>query len=199
MAILDNIVWVDLETGGLSPKLHQLTQIAAVPTTGGIELEALGQPFERKITLTSGRYTKEALEVQNYDPVVWDAEAIPINRALEEFKEWLKTWGHPMTSAKGSKYSAAHMGGHNVAFDGEFLRASAERNKLWLPITNWTGGMFDTLHLARWVSLLEGKEPPDYKLETLCKFYGLPAFDAHDAMNDVRATIRLARALLMGF
>jgi DNA polymerase III epsilon subunit-like protein len=193
------IAWVDLETGGTDHRLHQITQIAAIATTGGIELEEIGSPFERKVTLTKGRYTKEALEIQGYDRDVWVEEAVPMDHALREFRDWLEPHGHTRTGAKGKKYDAVDMAGHNCRFDADFLRASADRNKLWLPIANWTGGMYDTLQLAKWVCLLEGLEPPNYKLETLCKFFGLPSFGAHDALEDVRACIKLARCLLMGF
>jgi DNA polymerase III epsilon subunit-like protein len=40
-------------------------------------------------------------------------------------------------------------------------------------------------------------KPPDHKLGTLCEYFGvrLTDEDAHDAFNDVRATVELYRAI----
>lgn len=120
--------------------------------------------------------------------------------ALRSLVDWLAPFRHERVGrTSGKTYMAAHLGGYNIDFDGEFLRATAERLNLWMPITNWTGGMFDVLQFAKWVSLLSGEEPPDYRLETVCKHYGIVIDGAHRADADVKATIDLARALILGW
>lgn len=196
---LNPIVWVDLETGGLEPLRHQVTQIAAIATAGLLTLDELGEPFERKITLVSGRYTNEALEIQNYNKTTWDEDAIPIDMALRELVDWINPYTHTRTSKAGRKYDAADVGGYNVFFDCDFLGKTAKRNKIWLPIATWTGGMLDVLQLAKWTCLLTGEEPENYQLATVYEFFGLGKFNAHDAGDDIAATVKLARALMMGW
>ena len=86
------------------------------------------------------------------------------------------------------------MGGHNVEFDGRFIRATAKRLAMWMPLTNWTGGQFDTLHMAKWWFLLRGVYPEVFTLESLCDHFRIP-LETHDAKNDVLATVMLARRL----
>lgn len=191
-----HIVWIDLETGGIDEKVHQITQIAAVATTGPPAFEANAWPFERKITLVPGHFTEEALHLQGYDAEVWEREAMPIAQALEELNQWLDPYCHTRISKKsGRPYQVAHMAGHNIEFDGRFLRAACDRNKIWLRLTNWTGGQFDTLPLAKWWFMKNGQYPETYTLERLCEVFNI-ALDAHNAMNDVTATVELARRLI---
>jgi DNA polymerase III epsilon subunit-like protein len=197
----DPIVWIDLETGGTDPLQHQITQIAALPTSGDFDLEVLGEPFERKVTLVPGRYTNEALELQHYSKEVWEKEAVTVEVALRELIDWVAPYRvERLGRTSGKTYMAASVGGYNFTrFDGAFLSATCDRLNLWLPLTNWTGGIFDVLEFAKWVSLLRGEEPPDYRLETVCKFYGVPIDNAHAADADVLATANLARAMILGW
>ena len=194
------IVWIDLETGGLNPALHQVTQIAAVATELENGFKQIGEPFERKIKLVPGKYTEESLKIQHYDPVVWEEEAIPIVDAIGELYIWALEHAHDRISKTGSTYKAADVAGQNVQFDADFLAATAKRCSVWLPLALWTGGMYDTIQLAKWAILMKGLDPPpNFQLETLCKWRGLPQFQAHDALHDVRATISLADSLMVGF
>lgn len=200
------IIWVDLETGGVNSAEHQITQMAAI-ATGGPPLfkEVEEGTFERKASLVAGKWTREALEIQAFDPEVWKEEAVPMVQVLDDFDDWVGQFCHEAISKRtGKPYRVAHMAGHNVAFDGRFLRAAAERNDRWIRLTNWTGGMYDTLHLAKWYFLLyENKEsipiepPADLKLGTLCEFFKIQVETSHDALEDVRATIKIAREMIL--
>ena len=191
-----HIVWIDLETGGLDPAKHQITQIAAIATCGLPELEEVAN-FEAKIELYPEMFSDEALEVQNYSDEAWAFQAISIKAALLALGAGLTPFTHQRKSKRtGAAYNAAHMAGYNVAFDGEFLRSAADRSDVWLPLTNWTGGVFDVLQYAKWWYFEHCKPEPDsFKLEDLCAVWGI-TFEAHDAMNDVRATLELATRML---
>lgn len=195
------IVWFDLETGGLNPHHHQITQIAAIATSGDVELREVGRPFQAKVCLVPGRSTKEALELQGYDETTWAKEATSIDAAMRQFVDWCRPFGvERIGGQSGKSYTAASVGGYNVQFDADFLRATADRLKLWLPLTIWTGGMFDVLQFVKWVGMMDGEEPVSKKLTDVCEHYGIPFVgDAHTAIGDVRATIALARALLLGW
>jgi exonuclease I len=43
-----------------------------------------------------------------------------------------------------------------------------------------------------------GLAPVDFKLATLCKHFGIPVHETHDALADVRLTVQLAKALRAG-
>lgn len=58
MSALAPIVWLDLEAGGTDPTRHQITQIAALATTGDPDLKIIGEPFEVKVELVPARFTK---------------------------------------------------------------------------------------------------------------------------------------------
>ena len=191
-----HIIWIDLETGGLDHKVHQITQIAAVATCGLPELKEVAS-FEVKIELYPEMFSDVALEVQNYSDVAWAFQAVSARAALSELVKWLTPFTHQRKSKRtGAAYSAAHIAGYNVAFDGDFLRSSAERYNVWLPLTNWTGGVFDVLQYVKWWYFDACKPEPDsFKLADVCALWGIH-FDAHDAMNDVRATLELATRLL---
>jgi DNA polymerase III epsilon subunit-like protein len=194
----ERIVWVDLETGGVDENEHQITQFAAVATGGPPLFKEPEQDseFERKVALVSGKWTDEALKLQAYDPVVWKAEGKTVVEVLDDFDLWIKKHCHEAVSGRtGNRYQVAHMAGHNAGFDGRFLRAAAERNDRWIRLTNWTGGIYDTLQLAKWYFLGRDEQPENLRLETLCKFFGI-SMEAHDALEDVRATIKIARRMI---
>ena len=190
------IVWIDLETGGTDPKVHGITQIAAIATKGTPPGDVFIDGFERKVQLREGMWTAEALDRQGYTEERW-ADAIPIGKALYQLVSWLKPHCHTRISKNtGKPYQVANMAGHNVSFDGDFLRAEADRMNLWLPLTNWTGGQLDTLQLAKWFALYSGTPTDSYKLEDLAKQFKMEEFQAHDAMADIMATWGLSRAIL---
>lgn len=192
------IVWVDLETGGTDETVHQITQVAAVATTGLDEgLEELDS-FEAKVTLSPGHYTDEALQVQGYTAERW-AGAKPVPQVLRDFDLWLSPHGTQRRSKKGGLYVAAVMGAYNASFDATFLRASADRAGVWLHLATWTGGYLDVLQWAMVRDLQAGRAGGElsYKLANVCERFGAPfnADDAHDALVDTRGLINLARAL----
>ncbi|MDG6938303.1 MAG: 3'-5' exonuclease, partial [Nitrososphaerota archaeon] len=77
--------------------------------------------------------------------------------------------------------------GYNVKFDVDFLfqwfkKCGDPYCGSWL-----NGKRVDPLPVAHWLDYLGVLSLPDYKLVTLARHFGIE-FDAHDAMNDIRAT-----------
>lgn len=193
------LIWLDLETGGVDPVCHQITQVGAMATLG-LDFDTVSgdERYEQKMQLVEGRYTEEALKVQGHTEERW-AEAIQTPAMLDEFGRWCSLHTHQTISKKGSKYQVAHLAGFNLRFDCDFLNATCKRNGsgergYWLPISKWRGGWIDVLDLALWVRAMHGHNYDDMKLETICKYYGIP-IEAHDALGDVKATIELAKVL----
>lgn len=79
--------------------------------------------------------------------------------------------------------------GHNVKFDIGFVCREFGKIDSWFM---WNGACLDTVRLARSLNL----NVENYKLGTLCKYFGIPLNNAHTAMGDARATAELFLKLL---
>jgi len=191
----DRIVFFDVETGGLDEKRHPVIQFAAVATDASTwrEIEAL----EIKIEFDPAECEPSALEVNNWSAERWNS-AIPRSLAVREIGDFARRNATVEKMAKAGKtYRVARVGAHNAEFDARFVRAMFERERAFCPLALYEP--LCTLALSRWVSFVETCSPKNHQLATLCEFYGIPAFDAHDALADVRATVALARVLSSRF
>ena len=101
-------------------------------------------------------------------------------------------------SANGEPYRIAQLVAHNAErFDGPLIHAWFKMLGKFCPAAY---SVFCTKQRAYWL-FHEQKSltpPADFKLSTLCEYFGvhLRNEDAHDALNDVRATVGLYRAFL---
>lgn len=191
------IVWFDVETSGLDPNVHQIIQLAAVVTCNG----ELSLTYEAKLRFDESKASPKALELNSYDRDLWEAQAIDEVDAVRSFSRLLEAAADVDMVAKhtGRPYQVARLAGHNVSFDVGFLRAAYDRCRTFLP-SDWYRSL-DTLQLALWWFEVTGRpRPTDYKLATLCDFFGIKpeaGEDLHDALTDVKLTARLGE-LLMG-
>jgi DNA polymerase III epsilon subunit-like protein len=185
-------VYFDLETGGVEPE-HPDIQLAAIAVDeeSWTELET----FERNIAFDPDRAVLEALQINHYSPEAW-ADAQPRRLVLSQFIAFLDRHRtvRLVSHRTGRAYMAAKLIGHNAAtFDGPRLIRAAKAESFWLPIDL---RVRCTVQRAMWWFDERRIEPPrDYKLATLCKYFGIPVNGAHEALTDVRLTIALARAL----
>ena len=189
----ERLVFVDLETAGLKP-WRPIIQIAAIAVDCNLqELER----FEAKIKFNENFANPKSLRNASYSAQRWRTEGLPSKIVMKMFTELLR---HHATvdqiSASRSVFQVAQLAAHNGAFDGAFLRVWYDRAGEFLPASP---RVFCTLQRAIWL-FHEDKSltpPPDFKLQTLCHYFGVPlrSSDAHDALNDVRATVELYRAM----
>ncbi len=180
----------DLETGGVEAK-HPDIQLAAVAVRGWEEIDT----FERKLQFSVDSCDPEALEINSYDPAVWEREALPEARVVAQFAQWMRRHAviHKV-SKRGNPYSVARLAGHNVArFDAPRLLAMFKRHGAFLAADAFRP--LDTLQLALWHFAGREDEPENYKLGTLATALGIATDGAHDALADVRMTVQLAKAI----
>jgi DNA polymerase III epsilon subunit-like protein len=188
------LVFCDLETAGLDPKRHAIIQLAAVAVDETLEVV---EAFEAKVRFNERRANKNSLRKNHYHPGVWAKEAQEEKRVARGFADFLRRHTSvSMTSAKGDAYFVAQLVAHNSAFDGSFLQAWYERTGVFLPARRQ---VLCTMQRAMWwFSEHPDLVPPkDYKLATLCHYFGVPfhAASAHEALADVSATVQLYKAL----
>jgi DNA polymerase III epsilon subunit-like protein len=192
--ISERIVYVDIESGGLE-FTRPIIQIAAVSVDARLtELESI----ELKIRFDESAADPASLSRNKYDPAVWQREAIKPCAAAEKFAQFLSRHAtFDMFSRDGKPYCIAQLAGHNAErFDGPFLHAWYRRQKVFCPARYMT---LCTKQKALWLFEEDRSltPPRDFKLGTLCQYFGvrLRADEAHDALNDVRATVELYRAM----
>tara|TARA_R110000824_G_scaffold194046_3_gene376476 strand:- start:579 stop:1187 length:609 start_codon:yes stop_codon:yes gene_type:complete len=187
------VVYFDLETGGLIPEKHAITQMAAVVVDADWnEVEE----FECKIKFKQELADPEALIHNHFDADVWERDGISPFAAEKLFTALLRRYlDLENISKKGRRYKSTQMAGHNVTrFDREFLGAWYKKlgNK-YCP-GDWR--CLDTLELAKWWFFLRDIRPENFQLGPLCDYFGITLTgDAHDALVDVRASIELAKVL----
>jgi len=189
----ERLVFVDLETAGLEP-WRPIIQIAAIVVDAQLrELER----FEAKLRFQRRFADPKSLRKVSYCPDLWKREAIPSGDCMKQFSDLLRRHATvDQTATSGQPFQVAQMVAHNGAFDGAFLKAWFERFGRFLPASP---RLFCTLQRAVWL-FHENKSltpPPDFKLRTLCHYFevALRSGDAHEALNDVHATVELYRAM----
>jgi len=195
---MDPIVWFDTETSGLDPNKHQIIQFAAIAQDDENEEE-----LELKIQFNEEEADAKALEVNRYSREAWK-DAVSEYDAVGVIARFLQRYRSvQMVSKAGHPYTLARLAGHNVRFDCEFLRAMFRRHSTFLPADSYRP--LDTLQLALWRTVRDGKFPQDYKLGSLLEHFGTIFGDydvrlihshLHDALWDVRATMWLGLKLL---
>ena len=189
----ERLVFVDLETAGLEP-WRPIIQIAAIAVDSDLrELER----FEAKLKFNRRFADPKALRKASYSPQQWNREAQPSLIVMRQFSRLLRRHATvDQISSKGLSFPVAQLVAHNGPFDGAFLQAWYDRFDHFLPASP---RVFCTLQRTLWL-FQEDKSltpPPDFTLPTLCQYFGVPfsASDAHEALNDVRATVELYRAI----
>lgn len=173
-----DLVWVDLETGGLDPRRHDILELAAARTSG-VDGRVIGH-LEAKVLPADPdrpRVTTKAAAVNGFDPDLWREEAHPLREVLKALAELARD---------------AILAGHNVAFDRRFLTVAAARCDILIPTR--AAPAVDTMEIAR--PLKAKGRVSSIALEALCQHFGIRQDrQAHRAGEDVARSIALYRRL----
>lgn len=182
-------MFFDLETGGVEPHQPDI-QLAAVAV--GSDWSELGS-FSERIQFREEDADPEALKMNHYDAEVWQKTARPAAVVVGQFSRFLNDYKVLELVSKRTKkpYSVARLAGFNAAtFDGPRLR------RLY-------GDQFLPAHpiplcimqLCLWFFHERSDKPENYKLGTLCQYFGIEQREAHEALADVRSTVELCRRI----
>lgn len=175
--------WFDCETSGINPKKNGIIQLAYI-------LEIDREVVEEDVLYANcnGKdMSEKALEVTGFR----EKEIAEWPNPSKMYKQL-----HRLFSNHIDKYNSEDKlipAGYNVHFDTDFLR------QLWFEQGDKYFGSFfafSTIDVAQifralqWMNI-EEQQVVKMRLSDLCEYYGVP-LDAHDAMNDIRATRAIA-------
>lgn len=187
------LVFVDVEVAG-AEITRPVIQVAAIATGNNVEVL---ETFEAKLKFDERLADPRSLTRTRYSRATWAAEAQSATAVAREFGRFLRR--HTVlhrAAANGRNYRVAQLAAHNAPFDGPFLKTWFERVGAYFP---GHYRILCTMQRAQWLfqEHPEWRRPSDYKLGTLCKYFGvwLPPDQAHTALADVRATVEIYRRI----
>lgn len=177
-----DLVFVDIETTGLNPRIHEIIEI------GVVRVSQLWQEGEKPVFSETSRWSVKirpeniavadpaSLKINGYNHDGWK-EAISLAEALNIFSQ---------------KTEGAIMVAHNVAFDAGFLDEYMGR----LSIANKMHyHRLDTVSMA-YAKLHSTPDVNRYSLGELCKYFHINNENAHSALGDAVADFELFKKLM---
>lgn len=175
----------DVETTGLDPKENEIISIAAVILDEQLQerdvLEVYAMP-EKGIDPV-------AAEVNGFTTLGWQSRGAVSQYTLSrEIVRFTK------------EYSDLIPLGHNVSFDVDFLRSLYEQQGLSDEFKKtFSYHKIDTVGMAVAFDLVKfGKKAGEYKLAALCPRFGVDLDNAHNALDDIKATVNLYKQIVRG-
>lgn len=185
--------WYDLETTSINPREGRIMQFAGQRTD--MDLQPVGEPVNVLIKLTEDILPDpDAIMVTGITPQATLADGLTEVEFLKFFHEEIAV---PDTIFAGY---------NTVRFDDEFMRCLHYRNFYDPYQWQWMDGrgkwdLLDVVRMTRalrpdgieWPFTPEGV--PTNRLELITKLNGVSHEHAHDALNDVLASIAVARLI----
>ena len=185
--------WYDLETSGISPRDARVMQFAGQRTD--MDLNPVGEPVNVLVRLSEDILPDpDAVMITGITPQTTLADGLTEVEFMQLFYKEVAT---PDT---------IFVGFNTVRFDDEFMRYLNYRNFYDAYEWQWKEGrsrwdLLDVVRMTRalrpegieWPVTEDGK--PTNRLELLTKLNGLDHEHAHDALNDVLASIAVAKLI----
>jgi DNA polymerase III epsilon subunit-like protein len=181
------ILAVDLETTGLDPDYHEITQIGAILLDE--HLKELGE-FE---TLVKIDYPERGLEggfdVFKYTGInPKDLQgATPLKEAIRNLETFVRF-------QVGFNMKKVVVFGQNPRFDIGFIEA-AYKQFVWKYPFDFHGLGLESMYVYHQLKKT-GEVPADITLKGICKKAGVTNLRAHNAIADIRATVDALRSLI---
>ena len=183
-----NLIFVDLEVAG-AEICRPIIQVAAIAVANNLQR---AETFEAKLTFDERLADPKSLTENRYCRQTWATDARSATCVARDFACFLRRHAH-----HGS-HAVAQLVAHNAHFDGPFLRAWFDRVGRYFP---GDYRILCSVQRALWFFREHPQfiPPPDYKLGTLCDYFGvyLSPVMAHTALADVRATVEVYRRMTL--
>jgi len=180
------VAWIDTETTGLDPKKHGIIQLAII-------IEIGFKPVARaefRMNPTGKEFDPQAMAIHGLSEE--QISAYPTTCATKgKIEKFLGQFVN-----KYDRQDKLIPGGYNVDFDIDFMRVMWEETgdkyfHSWFdhaPID-----IYRAHRLLEWAGIADA--PPDRKLETMAKMYGIETPNSHDAAADIETTRRIAEII----
>lgn len=170
-----NLVFVDIETTGLSILRHEIIEIGAL-VVNSKSLKIIGE-YEAKIApVHIERADREALKINGFSQKDWKG-AKSLESVLREFNQIAKD---------------CMLIGWGVVFDHAFIAKAYEKAKI---VRLFDYHHIDVVSIAYPV-LYKNKEPKRLKLRVVADFFGIKMGNIHRAMEDSFATYQIYKKLI---
>ncbi len=173
---LCDFVVIDTETTGLSPRKNELIEISAIKYNDFEPVEKISYLIKPKAEI-SEKIT-ELTRITNE----MAADALPVEDVM------------PLVQGFVGDYNIV---GHNIEFDMDFLTANGfvvgKKQKIYdnLQLSRkLLKPLHDVYDKVEEMYMLDG-DVKNYKLTTLCEYYGIYRDDAHRALSDCYATAQI--------
>jgi len=176
-----NILVADCETSGLDPKKSAMLQIALIPIIDGV----VKDPFVSYVQPHKlADIADGALKVNKIN-----REDLATFPTIEEMTKNMLAF----IDQYDCKFTIR---AHNAQFDKDFLYHFMSRQGLHGDyIKRFRPELQCTLEKAKRVFAKEKKKPANFKLGTLCEWFGIKLENAHEALSDAMPLIPLWDAL----
>lgn len=168
------LVFVDLETTGLNPLIHEIIEIGFLKARP-LDFKVLEQGEIKVKPKHIKTADKEALKVNKYNKKDWQ-DAIPLKKALQIFRE---------------KSKGAILVGHNTWVDMAFLEIAFRRKRV-KHFHDYH--ILDTVSLA-FQKLRKKKAIKYYSLAELAKYFKIKMGQRHCALSDAKTTFKVFKKL----
>ena len=186
------VLWFDTETTGLDPKKNGMTEIACIVEVDGVVVD------EILLFINTESYSMD---------IEYDAYALKITKKTKEV-----IFAYPSSSHQFMKFiifldKHVHKfdktdkfipAGFNVKFDIDMLQAwfLDNGNKFYGSYFSYKD--VDNFALVKFMKYQKMFNTKDDKLGTICEYFKIP-LDAHNALDDIRATRELTPKLVSLF
>lgn len=200
------VIVFDFETDGKNPDTANPVELAAVP----IDLRNLEIEEENafNIVMRPDDIDNEDYVEVHEDTINWHAsqrnqapneivkgwqEGLKEAEAWKEFVDWCKDY------TKGTRYDSFPIaGGQNLRnFDIPIAMRLCKKHKTRYPFIK--RDVFDLIDMSTYWFLFSNKPPYNYKLETLCEYFGMSTEGSHEALTDVLNSAKLLSRFLRLF
>lgn len=120
-------VFLDTETSGLDPYIHDITEIGAVYIDDKYNPNLKDTFHKRLILQNIDNADEEALDIGHYNESLWEKTAVPAEEGLLDFNEWLK---------EVSPSEKPTVVAQNAEFDKSMIFSNADRFRVYPYVGN---------------------------------------------------------------
>lgn len=177
-----DLVFVDTETTGLDPKVHELIDIGFVRVkqtwhdTENPEFTVVEEWSQKIRPLHIEVADPVSLKINGYTVTGWN-DAVTLEVAMKEFAQ---------------KVAGGIMVAHNVSFDAGFLDMAFSKCGIPNPMHYHR---LDTVSMA-YAKLHNTPDVTRFSLGELCKYFSIENHSAHSALSDAKACFLLFKELM---